>query len=303
MKHLFILNPKAGRKDCTAEYASRIRAYFADNPGDFEIALTQYPGHATELARAAAQSGAPHRIYAFGGDGTLNEVVNGVGENAGCAVGVYPCGSGNDYVRIFDEYQRHGRDIPRLIEGGVRRVDLMRCNGEYGVNEASAGFDADVANNMVYFKRRFGGHTAYMLSLLWCFIRRVSYPLEVVVDGARRFSGDFVFAAGCVGRYYGGGFMPTPKALPDDGLLDFMLIRKVNRLRFLSLVNTFKRGEHLALTDLVTYIQGRRMSIRSRDLIPSTVDGQPGRTSELSLEVVPGALSLIVPAQAKPAAT
>lgn len=295
MRHLFILNPKAGREDRTADYAEQIKAYFAQNPGEYEIALTEYPGHATELSRRAVQSGVPHRIYAFGGDGTLNEVVNGVGENSGCAVGVYPCGSGNDYVRIFPEYDKAGRDIPRLIQGTVRRVDLMRCNNEYGVNEASAGFDADVANHMVLFKRRFGGHAAYMLSLLWCFLRRVSYNLEVTVDDDRHFSGNFVFAAGCVGRYYGGGFQPTPLALPDDGLLDFMLIRKVNRLRFLSLVGTFKRGEHLKLTRFVTYIQGRHMRIRSKVPIPSTVDGQPGQSTELCLETVPGALELILP--------
>lgn len=294
MKHLFILNPKAGKKDCTKDFKKQIEEYFNENPGKYEIVLTEYPGHAAEISEKAVKSGVPHRIYAFGGDGTLNETVNGMGENSGCAVGVYPCGSGNDYVRIFPEYEKAGKNIERLIKGKVKKVDLMRVNGSRGVNEASAGFDADIANHVVLFKRWFGGHAAYMLSLFWCFLRRVSYPLEAEIDG-KHFSGEYVFAAGCVGRYYGGGFQPTPLALPDDGLLDFMLVKKVRRLKLLSLIGVFKKGKHIGLTHLVTYIQGKKMTIKSKEVIPSTVDGQPGSNAVLSIETMPQALDLILP--------
>ena len=119
----------------------------------------------------------------------------------------------------------------------------MRCNGEYGVNEASAGFG--VMSPTIWCTSRFGGHTAYML-LLWCFIRRVAIRWSRGGRGASLFR-RFFFATGCVGAITG-GFMPTPKALPTTAFW-FMLIRRSTACG-LNLVNAFKRGEHLALTDL-----------------------------------------------------
>ena len=101
MKHIFIINPAAGKADKTAEYTAKITA--ACEGLDYEILLTQAPGDATRMAREAAETGREVRLYACGGDGTLNEVVAGAAGYDNAAVTCYVGGSGNDFVKIFDD--------------------------------------------------------------------------------------------------------------------------------------------------------------------------------------------------------
>ena len=112
MRHLFLINPHAGKYDRTQEMREKLRTALAGRDEPWEAAVTQYPGHGAELARAAAERGEPVRIYACGGDGTLNEAVAGAAGFGNAAVTHYPMGSGNDFLRMFGPDACRFYDLP-----------------------------------------------------------------------------------------------------------------------------------------------------------------------------------------------
>ena len=147
MKHFFIVNPAAGKSDRTAEYREMIAAAFAPRGLSYELLVSGAPGECRTLARQAAQSGEEVRLYACGGDGTLNEVVNGVVGYGNAAVTHFPGGSGNDTIKIFDDPAAF-TSIERLLDAEEARFDLIRCNDSYALNVLSIGFDARVGTDI-----------------------------------------------------------------------------------------------------------------------------------------------------------
>ena len=142
MKHIFIINPAAGKFDKTADYTSKIEA--ACRGLDYEIAVSREPGDCTRIAREAAQTGREVRLYACGGDGTLNEVVAGAAGFDNAAVTCFVGGSGNDFVKIFDDREAF-RDIDRLLDAETATFDLIDCNGQPALNICCVGLDSGSA--------------------------------------------------------------------------------------------------------------------------------------------------------------
>ena len=139
MKHLFIINPAAGQRESTENLEKQIRTL----PVDWEIVYTANPGDAVRFARNAAETGQPVRIYGCGGDGTLNEVVNGAAGFDNAAVTNVPTGSGNDYLKIFGpENKMRFADLNALVDGPQAAMDLIDCNGRLGIGVVCAGVDA-----------------------------------------------------------------------------------------------------------------------------------------------------------------
>ena len=173
------------------------------------------------------------RGYACGGDGTLNEVVNGAAEYPNAAVTCVPKGTGNDFLKLFGpEYRQLFYDLEGLAVGPQTPFDLMDCNGHLGLDVVCAGVDARIAAGVHRYKDLPGvsGKGAYVLSLLeQVLLRGIARPMEVEVDG-KRWQGETAVLCVCNGRHYGGGFMPVPEAMPDDGILDVLLIPKVSLL-------------------------------------------------------------------------
>ena len=141
MRNVYIINPKAGKHDHTVQFMERIRAVHATHEEEPEIYLTQRAGHGEELARAAAEKGDAVRIWAVGGDGTVLEVVRGAEFHKNAAVGVYPCGSGNDFVRSFGKREVFLNPENQLA-GKTVSIDMIRTQHGDAVNICSVGFDA-----------------------------------------------------------------------------------------------------------------------------------------------------------------
>ena len=163
MKHLFIINPAAGSRDRTRDYAPMIRHACNTRGLDFEIEISRGPGDCTALARKAAQSGEEYRIYACGGDGTLNEVMAGAAGYPNAAVTVCSSGSGNDFVKLFNDPKAF-YDLERLLDAEEATFDLIDCNGDLSINICSVGLDARIAADMAKFKRMpmLHGQRAYL---------------------------------------------------------------------------------------------------------------------------------------------
>ena len=299
MKHLFLINPYAGKYDRTQEMREKIRSVLEGRDDLWEVAVTQYPGHGVELVRTAAERGEPLRVYACGGDGTLNEVVNGAAGYDHVAVTHYPMGSGNDFLRMFGPDACRFYDLKELLDGPQASMDLIECNGRLALNVCSIGFDARIGLGAADFKKLplVSGTMAYQLSALRTIVQGIHRPYQVEVDGERLPGEEFTLICACNGRYYGGGFNPSPDAMPDDGLLNFLIIPAVSRLTVLALIQKFARGEAGEIPGVILR-RGREMQVTCDRMNMINLDGERVDGAQLSARLSEKKVNFIYPAGA-----
>ena len=288
MKHLFLINPAAGKKGSTEALENRIRAIFAPRGEPWEAILTRGPGHAETCARAAAETGEPVRIYACGGDGTLNEVVNGAAGFDNAAITCVPKGTGNDFLKLFGpDYRRLFYDLEDLAAGPQTPFDLMDCNGKLGLDVVCGGVDARIAAGVHRYKdlRFVSGRGAYLLSLAeHVLFRGICRPMEVRM-GDVRYAGPTAIVCICNGRHYGGGFMPVADAMPDDGVLDMLLVGNVGLSTFLRLVGKYAKGRYRDYPDLIRDFHGQEITWRSDRELVTVVDGEVLRDTAFTVRL------------------
>ena len=298
MKHLFIVNPVAGGKDKTETACAQVARYFSGREGRFEVYTTRAPLDACNKIRREAAENDALRVYACGGDGTLNECVSAAYGLENVAVTCFPTGTGNDFIKIFGAEGARFRDLGALIEGETRRLDLIRCNEYYCLNICSVGIDARVGADVHKYSHipLIGGATGYVTSLAVNFFKSVSQELRIVCGG-RLFYGDINLACACNGQYYGGGFHPVPEARPDDGVLDFLIVRGVTRAKIVSAVMTYAKGGYAKLPEYITHIRDTKMSIESPEEIVVNLDGESVYAQKIDIELIPGGIPFIVPTE------
>ena len=296
MKHLFIVNPAAGKHDQTEEFTARIKAACEPWKLDYEIRVSSRKGNCTELAREAAQTGEALRIYACGGDGTLNEVVCGVVGYPNAAVTHFPGGSGNDFIRIFDDPAAF-RDLDRLLDPDEAEFDLIRV-GElgYALNICSVGIDARVADLQSRCKRLplITGSGAYNLALVRGVLGGVQRRYRVELDG-KELDGQQSLICIANGRFYGGGWMPVPDAMPDDGMLDVLIVKPVALVTLLRVIGTYKHGGYRELPDFITHYRVRELRITSPNDRIVNADGEIMDASEVCFSVAEEKLRFFYP--------
>ena len=275
MKHIFIINPAAGKYDRTEEFSGKIAAACASRGLDYAIHVSEKPGDCRDAARRAAESGEEVRLYACGGDGTLNEVVNGAAGFANAAVTHFPGGSGNDAIKIFSEPAAF-TDLDRLLDAEEARLDLIRCNGMYALNILSIGLDARIGTDIARYKRLpfVTGKGAYILSTINNLFRGISQYYRVTLDDSETVEGRQTMICICNGRYYGGGFMPVGDAMPDDGVLDMLVVPRVNRRTFARLVGKYAQGRYRDYPELIYACQGQTICFSSSQELVAVVDGE-----------------------------
>ena len=312
MRTLFLLNPAAGKQDCTAQLIPQIeaaarRAGLA--PEEVTIHVTEYAGHARKLARTAAQQaaaeGVPLRIYTAGGDGTFMEAMTGVQGIPGAAVGCLPYGSGNDFLRTYGTKEEFA-DLDAQLAGGEVTIDLLQTNLGLSATICAAGLDAQVAYGIPKFRRipLCGGEAAYALSIVEQLCGHIGRRVEYTIDG-ETLTVDCLMCAVCNGRTYGGGFRAAPEAQPDDGWLDVYIIRKVSRLTIAKLLGMYKNGGHFRNGQLVRaaepyfiYRRAKQVSLRAvdgRGPIVATADGECVPKEQITVQVQPLAGRILLP--------
>lgn len=283
MKHLFIINPAAGSRDRTQDYTKAIEETCSGL--DYEIYVSKAPGDCTRRTREAGQSGEETRVYACGGDGTLNEVVNGAVGFPNLAVSVYSGGSGNDFVKLFANPQAFFQ-LEQLLDAEEISYDLIRCNGEYSLNICSVGLDARISSDVGSYKRIpfLTGFRAYAVSALVNVVRGIGEHFTVDVDG-EHIDGELTLVCVCNGQYYGGGFHPVPDADPTDGLLDVLVVQKVSRLQAAGVIGKYKDGRYAELPQFIRHLRTDKITIHCDRPTPINLDGETrfAKTVELSL--------------------
>ena len=274
MTHLFIINPAAGSRNRTADYREKIEKICGERGLTYRIEVSAGPGECTRLAREAAETGEKYRIYACGGDGTLNEVVQGAAGYENVAITVFSGGSGNDFVKIFDD-PRAFFDLERLLDCEEANFDLIRCNDTYALNICSVGLDARIAADVSRYKRLplLHGFRAYAASTVLNLLKGISEHYVVEIDG-QVFDGEFTFICACSGRFYGGGFNPVPEADPTDGLMDVLLVDKVSLAQVPAIIGKYKNGQYKQLGHLVRYFKTRELTVHCDKEVSVNVDGE-----------------------------
>ena len=274
MKHLFIINPAAGSRNRTKQYSVAIHEACTLRDLDYRIEVSSAPGECCRIAREAAQSGEEYRIYACGGDGTLNEVATGAAGYDNAAVTVFSGGSGNDFVKLFSDPKAFF-DIEKLLDADEATFDLIRCNDDISLNICSVGLDARIGTDVAHYKRipLLSGFRAYAVSTVVNVLRGISEHYVVEVNG-ETIDRDLTLVCACNGRYYGGGFNPVPIADPEDGLLDVLLIEKVSRLKVAQVIGKFKDGKYASLPNLIRHLRTDHITIRCDKETPINLDGE-----------------------------
>ena len=285
MKHLFIINPAAGSRDRTAEYSAAIRIACDARRLDYEIRVSMGPGDCARIAREAAATGEELRLYACGGDGTLNEVASGIVGFPNAAVTVYSGGSGNDFVRIFDDPKAFF-DLDRLLDARETELDLIRVNDDYCLNICSVGLDARIGTDVSNYKRFpfLQGFRAYAVSTLVNVIRGIGEHYVVEING-ETIDAEQTMICVCNGRFYGGGFNPVPDADPRDGKLEVLLVKKVSRLQVPGVIGKYKAGKYRQLSELIRHFSTDRLTIRCDSPSAINLDGELRTAQEITISI------------------
>lgn len=295
MTHLFVINPAAGRRDRTANYSQAIHTCCKEKGLDYEIRVSTAPGECSRIARQAAETGKEYRIYACGGDGTLNEVVQGATGYDNVAVTVFSGGSGNDFVKLFDNPESFFH-LERLLDPEEATFDLIRCNEDIAMNICSVGLDARVGTDVSRYKRLplLHGFRAYAISTVVNVIKGIAEHYIVEIDGERVDSNQ-TFVCVCNGRYYGGGFNPVPEADPADGLLDVLLVKKVSRFQVPAIIGKYKAGRYKELPKLVRHFRTKAVRIICDKPTPINLDGELRTATEVTMAVAEEKLRFFYP--------
>jgi YegS/Rv2252/BmrU family lipid kinase len=302
LKHLFIVNPAAGgKKNRHEETVAKIHTVMTTYTEPYEVYITKAPMDACEKIMTEAAAGGVLRVYACGGDGTLNECVNGAAGQAHVAVTHYPTGTGNDFVKMFGPADAGlFRDLKALIGGKVRPIDLIEVltpsETRYGLNICSVGVDARIGTDVHKYSAIpvIGGATGYVVSLVVNLVRGVNQHLVISADGFER-DANFALVCACNGRFYGGGFNPVPDAMPDDGVIDFLAVSEVSRLKFLRVVGKYAKGRYKEIHEIISHIRGNHMSISAETELVVNVDGELMRAKDVTFRMLPGGVNFIFP--------
>ncbi len=299
LRHIFILNPAAGKKDQTMSAAAAIGRLCKQRELEYEIFVTEYPRHASEIVdrQRAEHPDKLLRFYACGGDGTLNEVAGAAVLHEHTQVTHYPMGSGNDFLRMFCDLERF-RDLEELIDGDVLDLDYLQTDQGVSVNIFSIGADARISAGMQKYKRLpfLGGSAAYIASIGEHFIRGLCRPCCVEVDG-KTFEGKQTLVLAANGRFYGGGFYPAPDADPTDGLMDVVIVHAVSRLTAARVIGAYQKGHAKDLPEYITVLRAKEMTLYSTDGKPFilNLDGENRPADALRVWVPERKMHFVVP--------
>jgi YegS/Rv2252/BmrU family lipid kinase len=294
MKHLFIINPNAG-KGTSLEIIPLIKRIFTTLEDQYIIEVTEGPGHATEIAKRYTSKN-DYRIYSVGGDGTLNEILNGM-VNTNSHLAIIPTGSGNDFVKSIDETHHTSLEsmLISTISGTNKKIDLARVNNRYFINISSIGFDANVVQNAIKFKNLpfIPVKLAYLLSIFLTVFFHKNKNLEISLDNNKIISNTTLLAI-CNGKFYGGGMLVAPFAKVDDKKFDICLVQNAGLFKILILFPKLIKGIHNELKD-VSFFKAEKIVVDSLEKISINIDGEILQAKHFEFEIIPSGIEVIYP--------
>lgn len=300
MKYYFIVNPRAG--EGKSEQVIRDGITKLAQKDECEVYLTKAIGDATVFVKKCCEEnpGEKMRFIACGGDGTINEVFNGAVGYDNVSVSCYPCGSGNDFVKVFGGAEKFC-NIEKLVSAPEQKLDLLKVGDRYSNNVTNFGFDTTVAItiNKEREKTGQGNKNAYTKGVVTALIKSMKNTCTVIADGETlNPSGKCLLCTLANGQYVGGSFKCAPKAKTDDGLIEVCLIKPISRLRFVKLLGPYTAGEHLdndKFSDIIVYRQAKKIEVKAQPGFAYSLDGEIIYSDHFTVEIAPAALNFAVP--------
>ena len=299
MQHLFLINHVAGKTDRSGEIARQAKALCDSWGQPCAVKVSNCAGDIKRLAREAGQTGQEMRIYACGGDGTLNEVVAGAADFENLSVTSFPCGSGNDFIKQFARPELFF-DLKNFQSVQTELVDLIDAGGNYCANICSVGFDARIGTAIDAYRHLplLSGPRAYHASVVVNLLKGVAKPCRVELEEGAVIEGKLTLVCVCNGSWYGGSYHPVPEASMRDGLLDVLVVKKVSRLTVARVIAAYQKGRYAEYPQLISHFSTRSLRITTPEKEPVNLDGELLRSRDISIRVLPKKLRFFAPAGA-----
>lgn len=314
MKHVFIMNPLSGKRRSRRRMTDDITSACKELGADYEIYFTKGPldckRHARQLCEEAAAEGHKLRIYGCGGDGTVNELVNGVYGYDNVEIGVIPMGTGNDYIRNYGAVSSF-LDIKAQIRGESRSSDAIHYRAEYGdvvtegycANMFNIGFDCNVVDMTARVKNWpfVGGSLAYLISVAIILIKKKGADLVIEYDDGTSLDGRILLIAIANGCFCGGGVKGVPKSVLDDGLMDISVVKDISRMTFVTLFPSYAKGTHLNKKkiidrNIIKYTKEKALTVTANgESLRLCTDGEITTQKRVRFSIVENAFRFIVP--------
>ncbi len=300
---VFLVNPASGN-GATGKRWPELAHRAAQLGLEGTTLFSERPGHLIDLAARAARDGA-ELVVAVGGDGTLNEVVNGlVRAGASTELATIPLGTGMDFVRTYKIPTRFDDAVRTALEGTTRTIDVGRVSyrewsgaeGErYFANVGSVGMSAAVAQRANGMSKALGGKATFFYALVRVFFEWENSVVSVQLDDERREARmhDVIVANG---QWHGGAMLLAPEAQPDDGLFDVVLIGDVTKRDFVTTAPKIYKGTYLSHPK-VELLRSRGVAVDAPERLPIELDGEQVGTTPVRFEIVPAAVRVRVPTQ------
>jgi YegS/Rv2252/BmrU family lipid kinase len=303
---LVIVNPNAGRQKGQKDWPE-IEQLLKEKGFAFKCIQTERKFHAIEITKEQIEEGYK-KIIVVGGDGTLNEVVNGIflqkkHPSNEITIGIITVGTGNDWGRMYSIPGKYSKAIKAIQKGKTFVQDAgmvdYSVNGHfekrYFANIAGMGYDALVAEKTNALKEKGkGGALSYLLNLCAGLFQYKVTRLKIDIDQKTVFEGDVFSLSLGICKYNGGGMMQLPFAKPDDGLFDLTLIKKTSKFKIIRNIKNLYDGSFIKLPEVETY-QGKNISIVSdpKNTVFLETDGESLGHSPLDFNIIPAAIKLI----------
>lgn len=286
----FIINPSAGHGNCK-KIIRAIDKSLSHLDLQYDIKILQYKGQAFFIAREA--SNAFDAVVAVGGDGTVNEVFNGiVGTEA--VLGIIPAGTGNGFARAIGLPLRVNKACKVLIEGDVKSIDIGKMDDRYFLGTAGIGFDALISR---FAGKKLGpvrGMWIYFIAGALVFRRYKAQSIGLEIDSRKVEVRPLIIAVANTTRY-GGRALIAPDARPDDGLFDICVIQQMGALKLLWHLPKLFKGKHIKLSNVTVY-RGKNVTITASKPMPVHVDGEAiDSCSSMKFTLLPNILKMLVP--------
>lgn len=303
-----IVNPHAGSKK-TQEDWPKIKSLLTNKGIQFESVFTEYILHATKLTIKAITEKGYRRIISVGGDGTLNEIVNGVFTQTivnplDITVGVISVGTGNDWGRMYDLPSTYDEQIDIIKTGKIFKQDVGKVSyfdhgskkDHFFINIAGIGYDALVAKKTNVAKQKgASGVLTYMISLVGGLFQYNFNNVVIEKEGKRLFSGKIFSVSVGICKYNGGGIMQLPNAISDDGLFDMTIIRKVSKFKVVRNITKLYDGTFTKIKEVEMHT-GKQFTITGipKESVFLETDGESLGNSPLVFNILEKSIAVIV---------
>ena len=312
-KWLVIVNPKASIGKAGKDWP-QIKQILENEGIDFDFLITEYQGHAISLVRDSITGKGYKKIISVGGDGTNNEVVNGIFTQKRfpteeIMMGIMPVGTGNDWRRTFDfgiDYQENAKIIKA---GNTFKHDIGKVtyynDGDpqvrYFLNAAGTGLDEAVCQSTNAMKQQGkGGSARYMINVAKCLFGFDCPHIQLEIDDQLVFDDEILSLGVGICRYKGGGMMTMPNAVPNDGLFDITAIRKVGMAKFAANISKIYDGTFIKKMNEVSTFQGRKVKVTSipAHALKLETEGETLTNSPFEFEMLQQSINMVVPEKA-----